>query len=84
MSYHHLTTYERGRIEALHRLGYSDRKIALSLGRHRSCIDREIKRNTAAIAVSAVANLSAESIQAADSISLGVAQLILQTLGNAL
>ena len=46
MSYHHLSTYERGRIEALHRFGYSNRKIALSLGRHRSCIDREIKRNS--------------------------------------
>lgn len=46
MSYHHLTTYERGRIEILHKLGFSNRSIALFLGRHRSCIDREIKRNT--------------------------------------
>lgn len=46
MSYHHLTTCERGRIEALQKLGYSHRRIALLLGRHRSCIDREIKRNT--------------------------------------
>ena len=46
MSYHHLTTYERGRIEALHKLGYSNRQIASSLGRHRSSIDREIKQNT--------------------------------------
>ncbi len=45
MSYHHLTTYERGRIEAFHRLGYTNRMIALTLGRHRSSIDREIKRN---------------------------------------
>ncbi len=53
MSYHHLTTYERGRIETLHRLGYFNRKIALSLGRHRSCIDRKIKRNTVAMAYQA-------------------------------
>jgi IS30 family transposase len=48
MSYHHLTTYERGRIEILHKLGYSNRKIALLFGRHRSCIDREIERNAVA------------------------------------
>jgi IS30 family transposase len=48
MSYHHLSTYERGRIEAFHRLGYSNRKIAFLIERHRSCIDREIKRNTGA------------------------------------
>ena len=47
MSYHHLSTYERGRIEALNELGLSNRIIARQLGRHRSCIDREIRRNTA-------------------------------------
>ena len=47
MSYQHLTTYERGRIEILRTLDYSNRKIALLLERHRSCIDREIKRNSA-------------------------------------
>ncbi len=47
MSYHHLSTFERGRIEALHRQGCSNRLIAQSLGRHRSCIDREIARNEA-------------------------------------
>lgn len=46
MSYHHLTTFERGRIEELLSLGYSHRAIAHRLGRHRSCIDREVKRNT--------------------------------------
>lgn len=46
MSYHHLTTYERGRIEVLHKLGYSNREIAISLGRHRSSIDRELNRNS--------------------------------------
>lgn len=46
MSYHHLSTYERGRIEALNKLGLSNRVIARQLGRHRSCIDREIRRNT--------------------------------------
>ena len=49
MSYHHLTTYERGRIEALHELGFSNRVIARQLGRHRSCIDREIRRNITAV-----------------------------------
>lgn len=46
MSYHHLTTFERGRIQTLHELGYSNRRIALLIDRHRSCIDREIRRNT--------------------------------------
>ena len=45
MSYHHLATYERGRIEILHKLGYTNRNIGLLLGRHRSSIDREIERN---------------------------------------
>ena len=47
MSYHHLTTYERGRIEILHKLDYTNRNIGMLLRRHRSCIDREIERNTA-------------------------------------
>ncbi len=46
MSYHHFTTFERGRIQELLSLGYSHRKIAAKLGRHRSSIDREILRNT--------------------------------------
>lgn len=46
MSYHHLTTYERCRIEVLHKIGYSNRKIAQSMGRHRSSIDRELNRNS--------------------------------------
>lgn len=45
MSYHHLTTFERGRIQELLSLGYSHRVIAQKLNRHRSCIDREIRRN---------------------------------------
>ena len=40
MSYQHLNTYERGCIETLYKLGYSNRKIALELGRHHSTIDR--------------------------------------------
>ncbi len=55
MSYHHLTTYECGCIEILQTLGYSNRKIALLLERHRSCIDREIKRNSAAVTYQAEA-----------------------------
>ena len=45
MSYHHLTTFERGRIQELLASGYSHRSIAQRLHRHRSCIDREIRRN---------------------------------------
>ncbi len=45
MSYHHLTTFERGRIQELLSLGYSHRHIAQKLHRHRSCIDRELLRN---------------------------------------
>lgn len=48
MSYHHLSTFERGRIEELLSLGYSHREIATRLGRHRSCVDREINRNRSA------------------------------------
>ena len=47
MSYQHLSTYERGCIETLYKLGYSNRKIALELGRHHSTIDRELTRNDA-------------------------------------
>lgn len=46
MSYHHITTFERGRIQELLSLGFSHRCIAQKLHRHRSCIDREILRNT--------------------------------------
>lgn len=47
MSYHHLNTYERGCIEKLHQLGYSNRQIALNLNRHHSTIGRELRRNKA-------------------------------------
>lgn len=46
MSYHHFSTFERGRIEELSTLGYSNRAIAKRLNRHRSSIDRELRRNT--------------------------------------
>jgi len=45
MSYHHLSTFERGRIEELLTLGYTNRAIATRLSRHHSCIDRESDRN---------------------------------------
>lgn len=45
MSYHHFTTFERGRIEALHTIGLNTRKIAQELGRHHSAIARELRRN---------------------------------------
>lgn len=47
MSCQHHSTYERGRIEVLSKPGYSNRVITRCLGRHRSCIDRETKRNAA-------------------------------------
>lgn len=49
MSYHHFTTFERGRIQELLSLGYSHRKIAQKLHRNRSSIDREIQRNLSGV-----------------------------------
>ncbi len=46
MSYHHLSTCECGRIQTVQGLGHLNRRTALLDGLHRSCIDREIKRNT--------------------------------------
>lgn len=45
MSYSHFTTFERGQLEALYKLGYSTRKIGAILKRHYSSIARELKRN---------------------------------------
>lgn len=47
MSYHHLTPFERGKLKALHDEGKSQAFIAQALGRDRSCIYRELKRNHA-------------------------------------
>lgn len=44
MSHHHFTTFERGKIEELKKLGYSSRKIASKLCCHHSSIARELKR----------------------------------------
>ena len=46
MSYKHLSTFERTRIEVLSKMGYSTRRIAKQLNRHHSTISRELKRNT--------------------------------------
>ena len=43
MSYHHLNTFERTRIEVLSKMGYSIRQIARELNRHHSTIARELK-----------------------------------------
>lgn len=48
MSYHHLTTFERGRIEALHKIGCSTRTIGVTIGMHHSTVARELKRNSGA------------------------------------
>lgn len=44
MSYHHLTPFERGRIEATVRQGYSVSMIADKLGRHKSTVSRELRK----------------------------------------
>jgi IS30 family transposase len=46
MSYNHFTTFERGRIEELNKLGFSTRQIASRIGggRHHSSIARELSR----------------------------------------
>jgi IS30 family transposase len=44
MSHHHFTTFERGKIEELQKIGYTTREIASRLGRHHSSIARELKR----------------------------------------
>lgn len=45
MDYKHLTTFERGRIEALNNLGYTSREIGTEISRHHSTISRELARN---------------------------------------
>ena len=45
MNYHQITREERYTISALRKQGYRTSKIAAVLGRHRSSIYREIKRN---------------------------------------
>jgi len=45
MSYTHLTPTERGQLHALHREGKSQAYISECLGRHRSTISRELRRN---------------------------------------
>ncbi|MGO4548686.1 helix-turn-helix domain-containing protein, partial [Paenibacillus sp. 2TAB23] len=45
MSYSHLNIIERGQLEALHRLGWSCRRIGHELGRHPSTIARELARS---------------------------------------
>ena len=44
MSYHHLTSFERGRIDVLHKKGHSIRAIAQELSRSPSTISRELRR----------------------------------------
>ncbi len=45
MNYHQITQNERYTISTLRRQGYSPRDIAKYLGRHRSTIYREVRRN---------------------------------------
>lgn len=47
MPYHHLTPFERGTLHALFEQGNSAAFIGKVLGRHRSTISRELKRNEA-------------------------------------
>ena len=46
ISYSHFTPFERGRILELLKLGFSHLEIVKRLNRHRSSVDREIKRNS--------------------------------------
>ena len=46
MSHEHITIIQRGCIQALSNLGLSHNEIAKRIGKHRSTIDREIKRNS--------------------------------------
>jgi IS30 family transposase len=45
MKYHQITQEERYTISAFRRLGFSQAEIAVELGRHRSSISRELRRN---------------------------------------
>jgi len=45
MSYFHLTTFERSRLETLFKLGYSTRLIAKELYRHHSTVALELNRH---------------------------------------
>lgn len=45
MSYKHLTAICRGKVQALHEQGKSRNEIARIMGRHRSTISRELRRN---------------------------------------
>ena len=45
MSYHHLTSFERGQIEGLLKAGQSCAAIGRTMGRNRSTISREVRRN---------------------------------------
>ena len=44
MSYCHLTPFERGRLDTLHKQGHSIRSIAQELSRSPSTISRELRR----------------------------------------
>lgn len=44
MSYHHISTYERGKIEELNKLGFTSREIGAKIGRHHSSVARELGR----------------------------------------
>ena len=45
MTYHQITSEERYRLSALRRQGLGNPQIACVLGRHRSTIWREVRRN---------------------------------------
>jgi IS30 family transposase len=46
MSYHQLTSHERYILAALRKQGFNQSEIARNLGRHRSTISRELRRNS--------------------------------------
>ena len=44
MGYHHFSIAERGQLDALYRLKWTTRQIAVHLGRHHATIAREVRR----------------------------------------
>lgn len=58
MSYSHLATFERGKLEALHQMACPARQIAKTLNRHHSTVSRELHRNRGTIYTCEKANES--------------------------
>jgi len=51
VSYHHFTFEERERLFLLKQSGLSNKQIAAELGKHKSSIGRELRRNNSDISI---------------------------------